>query len=205
MRLPKGGRTPPTDGTSHWRYPVATGVMLRASGKEQLIETIFEYRLRNNIAIGDIERDLSDWYCRQFPNFCHPEPRDYDPNAASVSTEPMLNKVSRWASILAHRMPRGGFELVPKAEAETRADICAACPKQQAGWRGGCGGCSSTTLQLLQGLKKMRSTPRDGNLGACSVAGWENSTAVWQPLDALEITEEQRAAMPDFCWRKAVP
>lgn len=204
MILPRKGRVPPTDGQSHWRFPVAPGVMIRAKGHQELMEAVFEYRLRNNQPIGDIERDISDFYCRQYPKLCNPEPRDYNPEAASVSVEPMLNRVSRWASVLVHRIPRGGYELVPKAESEARAAICAACPKQEAGWKGGCGGCSASTLQLLQQLKKMRMTSKDGNLGACTIAGWGNLVAIHLTTETLAITAEQRAAMPDACWRKTL-
>lgn len=198
------GRTPPSDGTSHWRYPVAAGVTLRAKGKQELIDLVFQYRLRANMPIGDVERDISSYYCGLYPGFCHAERSDVDPNAPRVSTEPMLNRVSRWASVLAHKQPRGGYDLVDKAEAERRATICAACPKQANDWKGGCGGCSATTLQLLQAIKKMRTTSKDGNLGACSIAGWSNMVAVHLGTDVLEISAEQRSAMPEACWRKAV-
>lgn len=197
-----GGRQPPSDGTSHWRFPVADKVMLRAKTKQDLIDLVFQYRLRSNIPVGDVARDLSDWYCHQYPSFCHQEASDLNPAIPMVSTEPMLNRVSRWASVLAHKMPRGGYELVDKVEAERRAGICAACRSQSLSWRGGCGGCSATTLQLLQALKKMRKTERDGNLGACSVTGWENSVAVHMIKENLEITTEQSSATPSHCWRR---
>lgn len=204
MKL-SGGRIPPTDGTSHWRFPVANGVILRAKGREELRDLIFQYRLRANIPVGDPDRDLSDFYCRQYPSFCHAEPSDLNPNIPRVSTEPMLNRVSRWASLLAHKQPRGGYELVAKDEAERRAGICAQCPKQANDWRGGCGGCSATTMHLLQAIKKLRTTTRDGNLGACSIAGFYNGSAVHLGVDVLEIDDAMRTAMPDACWRKTIP
>ncbi len=205
MILPVKGRVPPSDGTSHWRYPVAPGVILRAKGHQELTEAIFEYRLRNNIPPGNIEVDIANFYCGLYPSFCHAERADTDPSIPRVSSEPMLNRVSRWASITAHAMPRGGLELVTKAEAERRAVICAACPKQANDWRGGCGGCSATTMQILQQLKKLKSTPVDGNLGACSVAGWFNGSSVWLPVEALAVDDQQKAAMPEACWRKSLP
>lgn len=207
MRLPADGmgRTPPTDGTSHWRFPVGNGVMIRASGHDQLVERVFDYRLRNNIAIGDIAREISDFYCNQYPRLCQPEARDSDPTAGVAPSEPILNRVARWASTMSHRMPRGGYELVGSAEAERRVAICAVCPKQDASWRGGCGGCSAMTLQLLQQVKALRRTERDGNLGACSVIGHENSTAAHLTGESMPITAEQWAELPVACWRKALP
>jgi hypothetical protein len=194
---------PPTDGVDRWHFPQGD-VVLHANGHQQLIEAIFEYRLRNHIEIGDIERDVDDYYCGRWPDFCHSEPSDRDPSIPRVSGETMLNRVSRWASGLARTMPRGGWPLQVVGEAERRAGICAACP-QNAGWRGGCLGCSASTLQLLQQIKGMRKTKQDGNLIGCLVAGWENSTAVWLGQECLTVTENQRRAMPDACWRKALP
>ncbi len=205
MILPKKGRVPPSDGVSHWRFPVAPGVILRGKGYDDLRDAIFEYRLRQNIPIGDIEADISRYYCELYPQFCHAERADTDPTAPRISSEPMLNRVSQWASLTAHKMPRGGWDLVTKAEAENRAAICAQCPKQDNGWKGGCGGCSSATLAILQQLKKLKSTPKDGNLGACSIAGWANFTAVWLAGEPLGITEQQKSALPAACWRKQLP
>ena len=204
MILPPHGRTPPTDGISHWRYPVAAGVIVRANGHEELVAAIFEYRLRNNIPIGDIVRDISDWYCAQYPRFCTPEPNERTPGAmpATATNEPMLNRVSRWASTIAHKMPRGGYPLVLPSVAEERATICVNCPKQDAGWRGGCGGCSATTLAILQQLKSLKKTPKDGSLGACGVTGWANVTAIWLEPTGTTVTDAEKAARPAACWRK---
>jgi hypothetical protein len=205
MILPPKGRTPPTDNISHWRFPVAPGVMLRAKGHQELVDVIFDYRLRNNLPIGDIVRDISTWYCAQYPKFCTAEASDTDPTALRTNNEPMLNRVARWASVQAHRMPRGGFPLVTPAVAESRAKVCVACPRQNAGWKGGCGGCGATTLAIIQQLKSLKKTTQDGSLGACGVTGWPNLVAVWLAPESLEITDAERAALPDACWRKPLP
>lgn len=201
MKLQIVGRSPPTDGTSHWRFPQGA-VMIRAGTHKELIERVFEFRLRNYIPTGDIEREISDWYCAQFPRFCHEDGDGIGPSAKQKAAA-MLQRVAQWVSNLARKMPRGGYPLVTAAEADARATICAQCPKN-GHWKSGCGGCDAATLQLLQSVKQLKKTIRDGNLAACEVGGWENSTAIWMPKEQLALSPEQIAQLPTPCWRKGL-
>lgn len=203
MRL-SAGRMPPTDGIEKWRFPVTPAIMLHAGDRETLEKQMFEFRLRNNMPVGDETRDVDRFYCDQYPSFCHPEARDINPNAPWSTNESMLKRVSRWSAALVHKTPRGGYPLETSVVAEQRAAICAACPKN-VGWRGGCGSCSASTLQLIQQLKQLKKTKHDGTLMGCAVGGWENSSAVWLSANATAISEDQRSAMPAACWRKAIP
>jgi hypothetical protein len=197
------GRLPPTEGTGDkFYFIVAPGVKIEAPLKDELIRRVFEYRLRNGITIGDVEKDIDEAYCSRYPRFCTDDPHDRDPTKPRVSGESMLNRVSRWAALMIRGMPRGGYALVTSAEAEDRAAICTNCSMNIA-WRGGCGGCSGSTLQLLQQLKALRKTKRDGNLAACAVTSAENSASVWIPLESNPLSDEQRAQLPAQCWRKA--
>lgn len=198
MMVLAGGRLPPADNDSKWRYPQGT-VILRADDKESLRKIVFEYRLRNHIPIGNIEQDISDFYCKRWPKFCTPDTSD-----RRGLGEPWLNRITNWASEMAHTAPKGGWPLVTSAEADRRAAICSSCPKQTA-WRGGCGGCSQSTLNVLQTLKQMHRTKRDGNLNACSVGVWENTVAVHLEVAAIPVNQGQRDQMPDACWRKELP
>lgn len=200
MRL-LSGRIPPTDGIDRFHYPVAGKVVLHADTKDELIRRIFEYRLRNHLPPGDPDSDVSDYYCAKWPKFCAPEPSDRDATQPRVRGESMLNSVSRWVSTMVHRMPRGGYSLVSSTEAESRAVICANCPKNIT-WKNGCSGCSATTLQLIQQLKALRKTTRDGNLSACAVTSAENSSSIWLPADVNPLTDDQRHQLPVQCWRK---
>lgn len=199
MRLAKG-RIPPSDGDDKWHFPQGK-LVLRASGRDELTALIFQYRLNNNIEIGDIEREIDDFYCGKWPSFCHAEASDVDATVPRQSEEPMLNRVSRWVSATVHKMPRGGYPLVTAVEAKARADICIAC-KKNTPWKGGCTGCSASTLQLLQHIKQHRKTDRDGNLNACAIGTWENGAAIHLPVEALSLTDQQKASLPQACWRK---
>jgi hypothetical protein len=192
------GRLPPTDGESKWRYPQGA-VMLRADDKEQLIQQIFQYRLRNNIPIGDIEADINRFYCNRFPRFC----QENGVAIAPAQQDSWLNRITRWASQMVHQMPKGGYELEPSDVAEKRANVCVNC-RFNIGWRGGCSPCASQTVSVVQQIKQLKKTKRDGNLSACAIGGWENSAAVWLGASVLTISDEAKARMPEQCWRKVV-
>lgn len=198
MKIPRG-KVPPNG----WHFEVASGVTLEAINEEELTKQIFEYRLRHNLPVGDIERDIDDYYCRRWPRACHKEPKDWTDTASAgpVHSEPLLKRVTRWAAMMAHGQPRGGYSLSTVEEANARGLICVGCPRNQ-GWRGGCSGCSSSTATVLAQLRKLQSSKQQGNLMGCQVAGWDNATAVWLPKDALPLTENQIQSLPDRCWRK---
>ncbi len=188
-----------------WRYPVAEGVTLTAMNEERLITQIHEYRLRNNIPPGDIERDIDTYYCTNWPEACQKEPSDYlGPSApASPSREPLVNRVTRWVTTLIARMPRGGYPLASTAEVASRSLICASCPANK-NWRTGCLGCSSNVAALLIQLRALRRTPHDSLLLACTFGGWANESAVHLSPAELVLTDQQKSEMPNKCWRKAL-
>lgn len=198
MRLGTG-REPPTG----WNYvQEPSGDRLEAVNKIELIKRIFEYRLRNNIPIGDLEKDIDIYYCTRWPQACHKEPHEYNAEASPPPPrEALVHRVARWASILLNRMPRGGYELVKPEEAQSRAKVCMNCPKNLP-WRVGCVSCSSSTAALLAQLRRLNKTQQDGLLYACQVGGWENSTSVWVNRDQLELTPDQFSSLPPRCWRR---
>lgn len=187
-----------------WHFVMPDGTKLTAMNEERLVAQIHEYRIRNNIPPGDIERDIDDYYCLNWPEACHKEPSDYlGPSAPSGPTrEPLVNRVTRWVTSLIARMPRGGFAVVASDEAARRALICASCPANKQ-WRSGCLGCSSNVAALLTQLKGLRRTPQDDYLMACTFGGWGNEAAVFMNAGELPLTDSQKAEMPDKCWRKA--
>ena len=188
------GRVPPKG----WHYD-EYGIQ-GVPSRDILVQQIFEHRMRQGIPIGDIQRDIDNYYCQKWPEQCQKETHEYIAGAQPVpSTEPMLNRVTRWASLLARTAPRGGHPMVTIEEATKRASVCAGCPMNRK-WRGGCAGCSSSTAQLLINLRSLRRLGCEGGLLGCQVLGWENATAVH--LQNVEVTDSQKAQLPDKCWAK---
>ena len=193
------GKVPPNG----WHFQVTPEVKLESINEEGLIKLIFEFRLRNNLPIGNIERDLDEYYCSRWPEACHKEAKDWIPGADEATySEPMLNRVSRWVATLMHKQPKGGYPLVNAEEAERRGKICVGCPKNQA-WRVGCRGCSSSTATVLAQLRKTQTSQYHGELSGCEIGGWDNQTAVWIPAEDLTVSDAQRQTMPDRCWKKS--
>lgn len=185
-----------------WEFPVADKVMLKAITEEALIKLIFEFRLRNGIPTGDIERDLERYYCEKWPQACHEEPSDRNPSGQPLPPhESMATRIARWVAGVAHVMPRGGYSLADKETAETRAATCHGCPKNVS-WRGGCASCTQSTSAILVSLRQMKKTTRDGNLLGCLVLGVDNQTNIWMPTAATQITDDQNLQLPARCWLK---
>jgi len=195
MILSRGKMPPQRDG-AHFHFEIEPGVLLKAATEEKLMAAIFEWRTRRGLPIGDLEEEINSYYCTRWPSACHSDPTKTVPRRT-----PLLHRVTQWAAMLASRMPRGGYSLVTQDEANRRAQICQVCPKNVA-WRGGCVGCSQTTSILLAQLRQLRTSHRQGNLLACSITGADNLTAVHLPLETWVDTPEQKAQMPDACWRK---
>src|SRR6185295_393847 len=96
MRL-SAGRMPPSDGKSHYRLPQGN-LMIRGDTFEQLVERVFEFRLRNNVPVGDIESEIHKFYCNQWPAFCHSDAADQNRSTRQTTGESMLNRVARWVA-----------------------------------------------------------------------------------------------------------
>ncbi len=183
----KTGKTPPEG----WHFEVAPGVTLRDVTREKLIESIFDYRVRNNVPQTDIVKDIDDYYCSRWPTACIQEAKEH------VDTrETMLARVSRWVAMLAARMPRGGFPLASKAVTEARAAICAGCPRNRP-WKGTCSSCSASTAALTKQVRQLRSTTRDDQLFGCEVNGWDNAAAVHLTKESLTFKKD---SIPQNCW-----
>lgn len=182
---------------------MAQGVQLKAATKELLTKAIFEYRLRNNIEIGDIERDIDKQYCTKYPDACDKEPSDYRSGGpSSPPTESMLNRVTRWAAYMAAKMPKGGWPFVSESEATARGTICTMCV-ENVPWRGGCVGCTASTARVLFQIKALRKTSVDQKVWGCRILGQENSVAMHIQSESMPLTAEQRASLPPPCWRKS--
>lgn len=193
---PNESRIPP----SGWHFPCPDGHTLTAHDKATLLDRMFEYRLRRGEPTGTEEEDLDRYVCGKWPDACNREPADYGyEGAAKSNNEEMLHRISRWASGLIDRMPRGGYALVDEKEVQRRAAICRNCAAN-APLRFRCPGCFSTTRSLLAQVRRMHKPPE--GLNACSALGWDNATAAWLPFEGLPVPESQRAALPEPCWRR---
>lgn len=185
-----------------WEFPVAPKLMLQAVTEEALIKLVFEWRLRNGVTPGDIEREIDSYYCAKWPTACHEEPADRMPGGAQLPPHELLSsRIARWITTIARAMPRGGYSLEDKDTAEARASVCHGCPKNVS-WRGGCASCNQSTNAILLSVRQMKKTTRDGNLLGCLVCGSDVQTAVWLPKSTTPLTPDQHLQLPERCWMK---
>lgn len=191
-------RTPPNS----WHFPVTPTITIKGTDKRTLIDRVYEWRLRQNLPLDQVEREIDDYYCTQWPDSCVKEPADYghvNPSPRSQPPESLLHRVSRWAAGVADKMPRGGYPMVSPEEAARRQAICAQCP-QNFNWRTGCRGCSGSAAQLLLQVRALRKGHND--VYGCAVAGWDNNTASNFKAEDLPLSESQLARMDQKCWRR---
>jgi hypothetical protein len=186
---------PPNREGLPWHYDVAPGVLLTAASEEILIAEISEYRARNGIPAGDIEKDLDAYYCGKWPTFCNKDAQDFVPSAPVNYQRPIRDRVAQWVVAMIAKLPKGGFSLVNKPEAEARAVICITCPKNVP-WRTGCRGCTNSTQALVQQVKQTKRLPQDQQLYACAAAGWPNEDSVWIKKEDLE----RKDGLDARCW-----
>jgi hypothetical protein len=91
-----------------------------------------------------------------------------------------------------------GFTIVPQAEAERRATICANCPYNVG--LSGCGACRNT-LSILRKELIQASTSQDDKLLACGVCGCDNTAQVHVPLDVLRKGTGHLDYPVGWCWK----
>ena len=192
MRVNKG-MIPP----GGWHFPEAPGHTIRTDTYETLIDEIFRQRLRAGKPTESIEAEVTRYYCSRWPSACVQTP------AAITGDDTPARRVARSAARLAAGQPAGGYDLVNQGIATERAAICAKCPLQVA-WKTGCSSCSASTAALLLQIRKLRNTPSDGKLMACSIAGWENQTAVHLPESVVKPDADTLKTLPENCWRKTI-
>lgn len=179
-----------------WHYPV-DGITLRADGHQELCDLLYAHYLRQGMVDRDVERDVDQYFCSKWPNFCNKESSDY--GLPSVpSTLDLFTRVSRALARFMAAQPSGGYALVQQIEATARAATCASC-QFNLKWTKSCGRCSSSAQTISLQLRKHRNTPSDPSLRGCALMGVDLLSAVHLPEEALPACQPA----PESCWRKA--
>lgn len=109
-----------------------------------------------------------------------------------------ISDVKNFARVVGAWMGTGA-EYVETQEAERRADICMACPKNQP--IEGCTPCA----QLIETISKAvagRSTSKDAGLQGCAVCSCSNRVQVHIPLEVLQRGVTDEMIFPAWCWKK---
>lgn len=98
-----------------------------------------------------------------------------------------------------------GSNKVEIAEANRRAEICSRCQYNQQPT--GCAKCNNPLMWLIKQFVGPGTTSFDSHLKACRVCKCSLRVKVWFPMEILlpHMPDDQKAALPDFCWLKHKP
>lgn len=169
-------------------------VKITGSSYKNLLENVTNYRAENHISLGDIEGDVTNYICGNWPHFCH----GVDMVVVTSVTSPtgrseLMNDISTWARNILHSNER--TQLVSDELAEERAKICRQCPNN-VNWRGGCSSCIAATDRICASVRNARDTKSSQILGGCKLLRHDNRTAIFFDKDKLSESND----LPEFCW-----
>lgn len=170
----------------------ADGTKFSAGSLEDLFRLVAEYRVRKGLPAGNPEEEFTARMCLEFPAMCHrrgaaPRKAVGIPSGAGGLKE----KVLTWLAAVVQRPTAK----VSKAEADRRAQVCAACPMMRDS-SGGCSSCADTMRALRNEILGARRESYPG-LGGCAVLGEDCRASVW-----IEQPAANNPQLPVKCWRK---
>lgn len=189
LHVPPGG----------WKYTQEdSGLELRGGDYYDLRENVRKHRQLNSFTAGpDLDNEIQTQICTKLaPSaravFCRP----CQPLAREHSVD--LEDVRHFLQVAVEWMKKREF--VSQQEADTRAEVCASCPKNIA--IEGCRTCRGLIKHTLN-LVGHRRTPFDEQLGACEVCGCSNQAQIHLPLEALKKGITKKMKFPDWCWKRS--
>lgn len=161
-----------------------------------VLEHLISYRLDNVIPLGDPLKDIEEYVCGNWPDFCHKvfgATVVVNVNLPSQPTRTLLDRIIIW--IEAQTKNLSPEVLVTRDEAQRRAEICERCP-MNVKWKESCSTCNENISRLVSVMRLGQSLPRDKKLLACSAFGHENRAAVWLKRERIGSV----ANLPSNCW-----
>jgi hypothetical protein len=170
---------------------------IRADTYKLLVQAVIKFRADNIIPIGDVEAEVEEYICSNFPHMCHHVPGATV--AVTVTRQPSeiqsrTDRMLQWMS--GQIQDHSAEKLVLRGEAQRRADICRKCP-YNVRWHEGCGTCSEAVNRMSIILRSGHDTVNGRDLKSCQVLSHENRSAVWLPISS------QDPNLPARCWAKA--
>ncbi len=177
-----------------WFYPVEqTKVVLMSIGWPSLVKETREHLRGNDLPVPpNLSEVMQTWYCETIGGEACGEPPPVAPHDLRALAERFLRTAKKFVF--------DGGQKVPQEEAERRAAICAACPKNvHADW---CSGCFLTSLTASAvGMVSGWKTSQDDKIQSCSVCGCRLSLKVHLGLDSMRYRELD-GMWPEHCWAR---
>lgn len=168
-----------------------------------LMDRIRAYRHANGLPNGlGLEDEVECEICKRYPQECH-ETDVRVPYSRAMSWQEVVQGTRMMV-----KFKSAGTPLVPRQEAERRAQICSNCPLNfQVNFP--CPGRICGELQhVVQSIIGNEGTPYDGRLKSCGICGCYLTASIWIPLDIQTsvLSNEQKeqfavAAQENGCWK----
>lgn len=191
MAKPIVGMIPP----GGWHF-IQSDVKLTAHSIDDLYKVVEDFRVQNNFPLGDVQGDVDNYLCGNYPNYCHGVDHVsinvMSKNRITASAE-LLQDITTWGNNVL-RSPNK-HPLVSDEEAERRAKICISCPSN-ANWRSGCSSCIVSADRICAAVRQGRETKTTRVLGGCHQLRHDNRTAVFLDKEVLATSGN----LPSTCW-----
>jgi len=146
---------------------------------EDLCKKFSDYRISNNLQLGDTQAQVEDWICRNSASKCRPS----NPPKPEGDVKARGAMVAQFFRYMAQRFQSS--EVVSQEEAERRAEICANCRFNVRVDDAGCVGCFGLAARIVALIGENK-TKLDSSLFFCGICGCSNTVSVFAPLPVLE-------------------
>ena len=163
-----------------------------------LEDMLQEYRLENQLPVGDIIQDIENYICSNFPRNCtvgDQPPLTIAQTQQAPSQTRFVDLISGWANTLYQRQDK---RLIPIAEVEQRSQACLRCPLNQV-WENDCPQCVTNAQRVLSIIRQGKESSQWRRLHGCRAQGFCTRTAIHLEREFLGAVAE---GVPDYCWMK---
>lgn len=204
LRLKNPKETP----SGYWRFPRDPSsprrdeqAMIYGGDLDTLVARISEYRIINEIPLGDPRAEAEDFLCRETNAECLPvRPRGFFAGMLVKGED-----LARFVSALAAWMTSA--DVVPQEEAERRAEICLGCKFHSNLSESSCAGCYGLAGRIA-GIIGGRKTRLDSDLKFCGICSCSLQVVVYAPLRILDRAHKLSSFPSNVgdgnpCWQKA--
>lgn len=172
-----------------WKYfQPETSLWFSAGNLDELIGKVRSHRAYKGIPDDTIKQDIIDQICtRVGPGGCSSWDEYYPNRLESIDQDKLTNFNST-----AFNFIKSGGKLVPREEAERRAEICRHCPFNISASQCSCG----AFYKLLEAV--LPASAGLPGLHLCSVCGCALKAKVWLPEETIDNGD---VSFPGWCWQ----
>lgn len=183
-----------------WAFPTENPIAF-GYNHETLVQAVVNYRLANDIPLGDVEADVANDLCARQSFLCREEAVNMDETLEldKANARTPLERVRLASKLFAHNRGTGWKELETKEAAEKRAAICENCPQNcPFAELSSCSPCHDELTRQSTMISQGQRTSK--NPGWCSAVLMDLRSGVFLPKEALERQLKRAEVTPSFCW-----